>query len=512
MIVPYTIYMKYMLFFAFAVSVVMGWGGAFTNAQSSAACHHKTSFLDTEEDFAPVVHMFSQVQELLITILCNTDQTVEVIIAGESTTPVAVWEKAFILTERASVDEENVKEWEEITLTGEKDDKDSEWITGRAAGDIPADMIREGVNYLAVYACSWFGGEWKCGCTDTSCTGNNYILQSFGLDNRTDERAHPLEFGMDPDGRDAPLPIRTGRVVSKLLYRGPSDQKHIIRTYDVGEPFTLTRTVSRSSFTGMVASLEWRSSADSCLLTARSAFEDEYTWLSEPNLVKNPPPDFIPVPYRPFNDTTFVFSALPGSGHAHVLLPMREVYTTSDTARELVALDAVPTVYTIRCADESASLTGVSEQIAVTLDLAGVVLEPDRENLQRRGYYIIERLGGSGVPRVDIKTAVSGGSVLSVPAPCAGCTSFVRTTQVFSDTTGTIACRENGLCTFFTLYTALNADRCSLNEGADLGTHAWVEEVVISDSSSGTKEKDAVVVCEDEGGLTAMDVVRGEER
>ena len=70
--------------------------------------------------------------------------------------------------------------WKDFTMTGSRyADSRSVYLKGPVEHVIPESLLADDVNYVVTYTCVNQSGQWKCGCSDTSCAQGKWQLQAF---------------------------------------------------------------------------------------------------------------------------------------------------------------------------------------------------------------------------------------------------------------------------------------------------------------------------------------------
>lgn len=119
--------------------------------------------------------LFDVVPKLLIEpVSCNGDVVVRV---GGGEKETLIYPTAFVRAGNA---------WQRVTLTGSA--TQGAWLKGTAAAKVSHDDDFG----LAVYMCQKVGNAWKCGCSDQTCTRNQWTYQSV--------QREFLHIGDDDDG------------------------------------------------------------------------------------------------------------------------------------------------------------------------------------------------------------------------------------------------------------------------------------------------------------------------
>ncbi len=114
-------------------------------------------------------NLFTTAKELLLSALCNTDNTVT-LTSGNSQATTYIWNQAYYTR--------NSSTWNPITLTGPNTAGNGQWIIGSANTTVPLTTTEQQTqNYFASYVCTYTNNSWKCGCSDTACAIPKWNLQ-----------------------------------------------------------------------------------------------------------------------------------------------------------------------------------------------------------------------------------------------------------------------------------------------------------------------------------------------
>jgi hypothetical protein len=131
--------------------------------------------------FASVVDIFGDNELLLNVFQCNKGSVF--FSAGKDDEDYYIWKEMYY--------SKDGQKWftEPLNLTG--DNESGGWVIGEGSAETTfTNEEIDLVNYVAIYYCVWTDSEWKCGCTDTECTGRSaqkWSLHSFQGDQYEDQ-------------------------------------------------------------------------------------------------------------------------------------------------------------------------------------------------------------------------------------------------------------------------------------------------------------------------------------
>lgn len=152
----------------FFVSMGALYAYSFIVEAAPTTCSFYKSGVPVPAGYGAAYNVFSPSQ-LLMEAFCGDIGVVMKVGAGQS--DQVIYEKGYHYRN---------KEWEEIMLTGSKRLATSPaWIESSAEVVILNPKLVDGMNYVVAYVCTKQGGQWKCGCSDTSCAQGKWQLQTF---------------------------------------------------------------------------------------------------------------------------------------------------------------------------------------------------------------------------------------------------------------------------------------------------------------------------------------------
>jgi hypothetical protein len=137
---------------------------------AQSACHQIVSpAASPDSNYSVPYNLLSSAKELLLSGTC-TSNSIQVT-AGLSGVSSIVAKQGYELKNGA---------WLPITYTGTTYSADANWLQGTGSATLSRTSTElQSDNYVIAYACILSGGQWKCGCADSSCTTSKWQVQSF---------------------------------------------------------------------------------------------------------------------------------------------------------------------------------------------------------------------------------------------------------------------------------------------------------------------------------------------
>lgn len=132
-------------------------------------CGQYTSSTPPPAGYGAAYNVFSP--QMLVQIFCDTGGIR--LQAGAGETNQVVYEKGYYYRNNV---------WSEIRLSGATryEGASSPWFVGSAQSILSkSSVLPFGTNYIVAYVCVDQGGQWKCGCSDSSCVQSKWQLQAF---------------------------------------------------------------------------------------------------------------------------------------------------------------------------------------------------------------------------------------------------------------------------------------------------------------------------------------------
>jgi hypothetical protein len=141
--------------------------GALPAAAQSSSCSVYSSQYAIPSGYGAAYNLFSSSRETLLRADCS-DSTYTASIKGANTTPsnFAVFDTGYRWTG---------SKWEAYTLSPDGGSKSGDYILGNAKASNLS--LAGNTTYWVAFACNLVSGQWKCGCSDSSCRAPKWNLQ-----------------------------------------------------------------------------------------------------------------------------------------------------------------------------------------------------------------------------------------------------------------------------------------------------------------------------------------------
>jgi hypothetical protein len=136
---------------------------------TTRSCHTISSGDTIPYDYSPPWHLFKPDRDKLVKAVCDANGAT--VIAGLDDEDIYVYRNGYVWKDNA---------WHGITFTGSS--SRGSWLTSEATVRLPfnRDELRQS-KYVLAYTCWWDGSDWRCGCSDQSCSESDWQIQVIKL-------------------------------------------------------------------------------------------------------------------------------------------------------------------------------------------------------------------------------------------------------------------------------------------------------------------------------------------